>query len=126
MTVRDVSFPPSRSTVSARRGIATVSMSCRSVATDCSSRLSIVGGPSCGKNDGGRGAGGARLEGMLGVVGGSCGGCDGCEPEGAGAGGSGIDPGGVGGCDCEGGCGCDDVPTRGLGGVGWVGGRGRR
>ena len=57
-TVREVALPPSRSTVSDSRGMATVSMSCRTVATLCSSRLSIVGGPSGpeGKNEGGLGA----------------------------------------------------------------------
>jgi hypothetical protein len=90
MTVRDVSFPPSRSTVSARRGIATVSMSCRIVATDCSSRRRTVGGPSGGKNDGGFGT----------------------DP------GSGAAAGGVSADEDGGGGGADGAPTRGRGGVG--------
>ncbi len=49
-------MPASRSTNKERRGTATISMSWRTVATLCSSRLSIVGGPSgiAGKNDGAR------------------------------------------------------------------------
>ena len=59
-TVRDAALPPSRSTVSAKRGIATVSISWRAVATLCSSRLNIVGGPS--------GAGGKKEGDALGLA----------------------------------------------------------
>src|SRR5579872_6142474 len=56
-TAREHALPASRSTTSERRGMATVSMSCRTVATLGSSRRRRVGGPSgeAGKNDGGRG-----------------------------------------------------------------------
>ena len=54
-TTREVAFPASRSTVNESLGIATVSINWRAVATLCSSRRSIVGGPSTfdGKKDGG-------------------------------------------------------------------------
>ena len=48
ITLRDVKLPPSRSIESVSRGIATVSMSCRNVATDPSVRFARVGGPSGG------------------------------------------------------------------------------
>ena len=105
-TVRDAGWPPSRATVSERRGMETVSTSWRTVATLVPSRLSRVGGPSGGKNEGGLvtvpGSGGVGS----GALGAALFGCDGD--------GLGMEAGGRGGVGCEGGRGRREFDKQGT------------
>src|SRR5580658_8891862 len=114
ITVRDVALPDSRSTVSDSRGMATVSLSCRTVTTICLSRLSMVGGPSAaeGKNEGGLGAvPGMSMNGrVVWLTGPALGvrGADAGEPPDSGVAGGTVDgerAGGLGGVGCGGGMG---------------------
>jgi hypothetical protein len=95
-------------------------MSCRTVATDCSSRRSFVGGPSLGlaggKNDGGRGAVPGISAGFGREVRALDGGASGMDGDDGDGDGDGDGEAGVAGAE----------PTCGRGGVGCDGGRGRR
>src|SRR5207253_8932092 len=103
-TLRDANVPRSRSMVSVNRGMAIVSMSWRTVWTDCSLRFAIVGGPS-GADGGKKGEPGRETEAGVG------------GPDGV----MGIP--GVGGPDDAGGCVAGDSPGRADGRCGGSGGR---